>query len=64
MEPLRHYLFGEGLTVKDAVRKVAEETGLPRAKCMIRRFSSKVTNNFPLIKHYVIFRNVFTGGSI
>lgn len=31
-ELLQHYLFGEGLTVKDAVRKVAEETGLPKSK--------------------------------
>jgi 16S rRNA (cytidine1402-2'-O)-methyltransferase len=31
-ELLQHYLLSEGLTVKDAVRKVAEDTGLPKGK--------------------------------
>jgi len=31
-ELLQQYLFSEGLTVKDAVRKVAQETGVPKGK--------------------------------
>lgn len=31
-ELLQRYLFSEGLTVKDAVRKIAEETGVPKGK--------------------------------
>lgn len=31
-ELLQRYLFSEGITVKDAVRRVAEETGVPRGK--------------------------------
>jgi 16S rRNA (cytidine1402-2'-O)-methyltransferase len=31
-ELLQRYLFSEGITVKDAVRKVAEETGVPKGK--------------------------------
>lgn len=31
-ELLQNYLFSEGITVKDAVRKVAKETGVPKGK--------------------------------
>lgn len=31
-ELLQNYLFSEGLTVKDAVRKIANETGVPKGK--------------------------------
>jgi 16S rRNA (cytidine1402-2'-O)-methyltransferase len=31
-ELLQRYLFSEGITVKDAVRKVTEETGVPKGK--------------------------------
>jgi 16S rRNA (cytidine1402-2'-O)-methyltransferase len=31
-ELLQLYLFSEGLTVKDAVRKVAQETGVPKGR--------------------------------